>query len=69
MDLCSPELRTETVSKAQELGMIILSTGQKGLRFRPALNLKTEDLDMGVELLRKSLRLASESIRPYLAGV
>jgi L-lysine 6-transaminase len=69
IDLCSPELRTETVSKAQELGMIVLSTGQKGLRFRPALNLKTEDLDLGVELLHKSIKLASESVRPFLAGV
>lgn len=69
LDLQSPELRTETVSKAQELGMIILSTGHKGLRFRPALNLKTEDLDLGLELLRQSIQMASESVRPYLAGV
>ena len=68
LDLYSPELRTETVSKAQELGMIILSTGHKGLRFRPALNLRTDDLDLGVELLRKSIQLASESVRPYLTG-
>jgi L-lysine 6-transaminase len=68
LDMASPELRTETVSKAQEMGMIILSTGQKGLRFRPALNLKTDDLDLGVELLRKSIQLASESVRPYLTG-
>ena len=57
---CAPT----TVAKAQELGMIILSTGQQGLRFRPALNLRTEDLDLGVELLRKSLQLALEAKRP-----
>ena len=68
LDMDSPELRTETVSKAQELGMIILSTGHRGLRFRPALNLRTDDLNMGVELLRKSIQLASESVRPYLTG-
>lgn len=62
LDLCSPELRARTVAKAQELGMIILATGQKGLRFRPALNLKTEDLDLGVDLLRKSLQLAAEAL-------
>ena len=66
LDLYSPELRAETISKAQELGMIVLSTGQKGLRFRPALNLRTDDLDLGVELLRKSIQLASDSVRPYL---
>ncbi len=68
LDLFSPELRTATVCKAQELGMIILATGQKGLRFRPALNLRTDDLDLGVELLRKSIKLASETVRPYLTG-
>jgi L-lysine 6-transaminase len=66
MDLASPELRTETICKAQELGMIILSSGQQGLRFRPALNLRTEDLDLGIDLLRKSILLAVESARPYL---
>jgi L-lysine 6-transaminase len=68
LDMATPELRTETISKAQELGMIILASGQKGLRFRPALNLRTEDLELGVDLLRKSLQLASESVRPYLTG-
>jgi L-lysine 6-transaminase len=64
LDLCSPELRATTIAKAQELGMIILASGQQGLRFRPALNLRTEDLDLGVELLRKSLQLALEARRP-----
>jgi L-lysine 6-transaminase len=64
LDLCTPELRATTIAKAQELGMIILASGQQGLRFRPALNLRTEDLDLGLELLRKSLQLAVESIRP-----
>lgn len=69
MDLATPELRTATISKAQELGMIILSTGQRGLRFRPALNLRPEDLDLGVDMLRKSLKLASQLARPYAGGV
>jgi L-lysine 6-transaminase len=56
LDLASPELRNASVAKAQELGMIMLSTGSQGLRFRPALNLRTEDLDLGVELLRKAIK-------------
>ena len=35
--------------------MMILATGLKGLRFRPAMNLCPEDLDLGVELLRKAV--------------
>lgn len=67
LDMSTPALRTATVAKAQDLGMIILSTGQQGLRFRPALNLATEDLDLGVELLHKSIALAVESVRPHMA--
>jgi len=69
LDMASPALRTATVAKAQDLGMIILSTGHQGLRFRPALNLATEDLDLGVELLHKSIQLAIEAARPHMAKV
>ena len=61
LDLASPEQRSAVVSKAQELGMIILASGQMGLRFRPALNLKTEDLDLGVDLLRESILQVSRA--------
>ncbi len=55
LDIATPELRNAVVAKGHDLGMMILSTGVKGLRFRPAMNLTTEDLDLGVELLRKSV--------------
>ncbi len=61
IDLATPELRAETISQAQALGMIVLASGRQGLRFRPSLNLRTEDLELGVELLRRSLQLASEA--------
>ena len=69
LDMATPILRTQTVAKAQELGMIVLSTGHQGLRFRPALNLAPEDLDLGLELLRESIQVASTTLRPYMAGV
>ena len=34
LDLASPELRTATVTKAQELGMILLSTGRRKTKCR-----------------------------------
>jgi L-lysine 6-transaminase len=55
MDLATPDLRNAVVAKGRDLGMMILSTGVSGLRFRPAMNLRTEDLDLGVELLRKAV--------------
>jgi L-lysine 6-transaminase len=69
LDMATPALRTATVSKAQDLGMIVLSTGHNGLRFRPALNLTTADLDLGLELLSKSIKLAVEATRPHMAKV
>ena len=69
LDMATPILRTQTVAKAQELGMIILSTGNQGLRFRPALNLSTEDLDLGLTLLRESIQVASTTLRPYMTRV
>ncbi|MDR3669439.1 MAG: L-lysine 6-transaminase [Holophaga sp.] len=68
LDLASPELRSAVVSKAAQLGMIILSTGRQGLRFRPALNLTTEDLDLGVELLQQSIKAAVAEAQPVQLG-
>jgi L-lysine 6-transaminase len=68
LDLASPEMRTAAVSRAHELGMIILSTGHRGLRFRPALNLTTEDLDLGVDLLRQSIKGAIDQVNPVQVG-
>ncbi len=67
LDIATPELRNAVVAKGQELGMMILSTGFKGLRFRPAMNLRTEDLDLGVELLRKAVAQVAAS-SPTLVG-
>ncbi len=55
LDMATPELRNQIVSRSHDLGMMILSSGTHGLRFRPALNLNTEDLDLGVELLRRGV--------------
>jgi L-lysine 6-transaminase len=67
LDIVTPELRNAVVAQGHELGMMILSTGVNGLRFRPAMNLTTEDLDLGVELLRKAVaQVAAAS--PTLVG-
>jgi L-lysine 6-transaminase len=63
LDIATPETRNAVVAKGHELGMMILSTGEKGLRFRPAMNLTTEDLDLGVELLRKSVATVAATSR------
>jgi L-lysine 6-transaminase len=67
LDLATPELRNAVVAKGHQLGMMILATGVQGLRFRPAMNLRTEDLDLGVELLRKAVAEVG-AISPSLVG-
>ncbi|WP_306589826.1 L-lysine 6-transaminase [Geothrix sp. 21YS21S-4] len=67
LDLATPELRNAVVAKGHDLGMMILSTGVQGLRFRPAMNLSTEDLDLGVELLRRAVSEVTAT-SPTLVG-
>lgn len=64
LDLCTSELRDEVLQQAHELGLLCLASGEKGLRLRPALNLPPWDLDLGLELLRKSL----QSVAPTRPG-
>ena len=63
IDMESADLRGQVVAKCQELGMMVLPTGVQGLRFRPALNLRTEDLDLGVEILRKAIASVAKTIK------
>jgi 4-aminobutyrate aminotransferase-like enzyme len=39
-----------------ESGLLLLVSGVRSLRFRPALNLTTADADRGLEIVRKSLK-------------
>jgi len=61
LDLATPALRDAVLVQARERGMMILSTGVRGLRFRPALNLRPEDLDLGVTLLREAVATVDAS--------
>nr|WP_320131648.1 L-lysine 6-transaminase [uncultured Holophaga sp.] len=55
LDVATPALRDRIIEECHGLGMLLLGTGASGLRFRPALNLPTEELDLGVELLREAM--------------
>ncbi len=56
-DMVSPEKRNELISKCWDAGLIILSCGAKSIRFRPALNLKLDDMQEGFEVMRKVLKV------------
>jgi L-lysine 6-transaminase len=56
LDLPSPELRKKAQERIIANGLLLLVSGVRSLRFRPALNLSTADADRGLEIVRKSLK-------------
>jgi L-lysine 6-transaminase len=55
-DLPSPDLRDQARAAVFEAGAIMLGCGQNTLRFRPALNITTKEVDAALDLVRKGLK-------------
>lgn len=55
-DMATAEIRDNFRSKCWDAGLIILSCGEKSIRFRPALNLHKSDMEEGFEVIRKVLK-------------
>lgn len=58
-DLPGKELRNEFRNIAMKEKLMILGCGEKSIRFRPPLNIKPEELDEGLNVIRKVLKLMS----------
>jgi L-lysine 6-transaminase len=56
LDLPSPEIRKKAHERIVENGLLLLTSGVRSLRFRPALDLSEADADRGLEIVRKSLK-------------
>ena len=56
MDLDTAQNRDQLRSKAYEAGLILIGCGDRTIRFRPPLNLRTEEVDEGVTIIRKALK-------------
>jgi L-lysine 6-transaminase len=66
--MCAFDLPAKTsqqafIANAYERGLIILGCGERTIRFRPALNIDTEDLDEGLAIVRAVLRDVAHSIQ------
>ncbi len=64
-DLPTPQVRDDLIELAWQNGLIVLACGQKSIRLRPVLNLKQDEAEEGLSLLRKScagLKLASHFV-------
>jgi L-lysine 6-transaminase len=55
-DLETPELRDRAHAAILEGGLLLLKCGVRSIRFRPPLDLHPAEADLGLELLRKSLK-------------
>jgi L-lysine 6-transaminase len=56
LDLPTPELRKKAHERIIANGLLLLMSGVRSLRFRPALDLSRADADRGLEIVRKSLK-------------
>ncbi|MBN2209686.1 MAG: L-lysine 6-transaminase [Candidatus Coatesbacteria bacterium] len=54
-NLANTELRDKLFSKTYDNGLIVLKTGARGIRFRPALNVTPTDIDEALDKLGDSL--------------
>ena len=54
-DLPTKELRDRYVKACYDAGHIILTCGSRSVRFRPALNVKADEIDEGLKRLRAAL--------------
>lgn len=55
-DLPNPEIRKKFLTKLFENKMLMLGCGVSTIRFRPPLIITKEEVDKGIEIIRKSLR-------------
>ncbi len=58
IDFADGTLRNQVREKAYELGMMILPCGERGLRFRPPLDVTTEELDQALGILKRALEMS-----------
>lgn len=55
-DVSTPDMRTKIRGKSFEKGLIILPSGERAIRFRPALNVSKGEIDEGLGILRESIQ-------------
>ena len=54
-DLPNAETRDKLLNQIIQNGTLILGSGDNAIRFRPPLNISTDEIDYGIDIIRKSL--------------
>ena len=55
-DLPSSDDRNKLIEKIMDNGALILGCGKKSIRFRPSLNISTDNIDRGIEIIEQSIK-------------
>ena len=55
-DLPTSDDRNQLVEKIMDNGALILGCGEKSIRFRPSLNISTDNIDRGIEIIEQSIK-------------
>ncbi len=55
-DLPSGEIRDKAIDAMEANDLLVLSSGHQSIRFRPGLNLASEEASEGISRIEKSLR-------------
>ncbi len=55
-DAPGPEIRTRIRTGCFERGLIILPSGERSIRFRPALTVGVQEIDEGIAIIRTVLK-------------
>jgi L-lysine 6-transaminase len=55
-DVNTADVRSKVRAKAYNKGLIILPSGERAIRFRPALNVSKNEIDEGIGILRQSIK-------------
>lgn len=55
-DVPTPDIRTRLRGLCLQKGLILLPSGELSIRFRPPLNVSREEIDLGLSIIRSSLR-------------
>jgi len=56
IDLPSEKIKNKLIEELYRDYMVILGCGKRSLRFRPPLNVSKEEIDKGLDILKRNLK-------------
>jgi L-lysine 6-transaminase len=59
IDLDTAQHRDQLRQKCYGYGLVLIGCGERSIRFRPALNIKKEEIDEGIDIIRRALKQMS----------